>query len=224
MACAAFLDKGIILGYCFYTDVHHERCREYIESTEADLHTTKQVEDIFENARERIVQTHRRAITGFIRWLTREYAGTLTEDDITAIQDHIDREENPAWRYLLDFFQDKAGNEVHPIARALRELARDIEQLAEERNEELQPQILGWIRLETYPDLEESLSSLFEADTEDYWIVVDAHDLARYVEGPTELATTNPSDFDDEGVREEILTNTAIDEIELVFVARSYTP
>lgn len=224
MAGAAFLDKGIILGYCFYTDAHHVKCEDYIESSDVEFYATKQVEEIFQNAKGHIVRKHRRAITQFIQWMNREYAGTLSADDIAEIQDRIDREANPAWRYLLDFFQDTSGSEVHPVTKTLREIARDIEQLAEERNEELQPLILGWIRLETYPDLKESLRSLFEADAEDYWIVVDAHDVARHVEGTTELATTNPSDFDDEDIREEILTHTAIDEINLVFVARSYTP
>ena len=102
MADSAFLDKGIILGYCFYTDTHYVRCREYIESTGAELYATKQVEDIFQNAKEHIIKRHRRAITEFIRWVKTEYSGALTSADISEIQNHIDRGDNPAWRYLLD--------------------------------------------------------------------------------------------------------------------------
>lgn len=224
MADSAFLDKGIILGYCFYTDTHHVRCSDYIESSDAELYATKQVEDIFQKAKEHIIKKHRRAITEFIQWLNREYSGTLTSDDIAEIQDHIDRRANPAWRYLLDYFEDKSGREVYPVTKKLRQIIRDIEQLAEERNEKLQPKVLGWIRFEGYPELEDHLSSLFEKDEEDYWIAVDAHDLGLHVDGTTELATNNPSDFDDDAVREEILTHTAIDEINLVFVSRSYSP
>lgn len=224
MADSAFLDKGIILGYCFHTDTHHVRCREYIESTDAELYATKQVEDIFQKAKHYIIKTHRRAITDFIRWVKREYSGTLTSENIAEIQGHIDSGENPAWRYLLDYFEDKSGEEVYPVSKNLRQIARDLEQLAEERNEELQPKILGWIRFLRYPELKDDLSSLFEKDEEDYWIAVDAHDLGLNVEGTTELATNNPSDFDDDIVREEILTHTAIDEINLVFVSRSYSP
>lgn len=224
MADTAFLDKGIILGYCFYTDVHHEKCREYIESTDADLYATKQVEEIFANAKDSIVKTHRRALTDFIRWVKMEFAGTLSPEDISSIQNHVNRDENPAWRYLLDFFEGKSGERVYSVNKGLRQVARDIEQMAEERNDELQPKILGWIRIEGYPELQDDLHSLFERDEEDYWIAVDAHDVALNVEGTTELATNNPSDFDDEIVREEILTHTAIDEITLVFVSRSYSP
>lgn len=224
MADNAFLDKGIILGYCFYTDTHHVRCRDYIESTNAELYGTKQVEDIFQNAKEDIIYKHRRAITNFIRWVKREYSGTLTSEDITEIQNNIDREENPAWRYLLDYFDDKSGQDIYPVTKNLRQIARDLEQMAEERDEELQSKVLGWIRFEKYPELKEDLSSLFIKDEEDYWIAVDAHDLGRNTDGTTELVTTNPSDFGESAVQEEIATHTAIDEINLVFVSRSYSP
>lgn len=224
MADSSFLDKGIILGYCFYTDTHHVRCRDYIETTDLELYATKQVEDIFQKAKDYIIKKHRRAITEFIRWVKREYSGILASADIAEIQGHIDRVENPAWRYLLDYFEDKSGEEVYPVSKNLRQVVRDLEQLAEERNEELQPKILGWIRFARYPELEDDLSSIFEKDEEDYWIAVDAHDLGLNMDGTTELATNNPSDFDDNEVRNEILTHTAIDEINLVFVSRSYSP
>lgn len=224
MADSAFLDKGIILGYCFYTDTHHDRCRNYIESADAEFYATKQVDEIFQKAKDHIINKHRRAITHFARSVTQEYSGTLTRQDIEEIQEQIDRHENPAWRYLLDYFNNKSGEDVFPVVKNLRQVARDLEQLAEERNEELQPKIFGWIRFAGYPDLKDDLSSLFERDEEDYWIAVDAHDLGLNVDGTTELATNNPSDFDDDEVREEILTHTAIDEIKLVFVSRSYSP
>lgn len=224
MADSAFLDKGIILGYCFYTDAHHVRCRDYIESTNAELYATKQVEDIFRKAKDAIIKKHRRAITDFIRWMKQEYSGTLTSQDIAEIQSHIDRGENPAWRYLLDYFGEKSGEEVYLVSKNLRQIVRDLEQMAEERNEELQSKMLGWIRFANYPELKDELSSLFGKDVEDYWIAIDAHDLALNLDGTTELATNNPSDFDDDAVREEILTYTAIDEINLVFISRSYSP
>lgn len=224
MADNAFLDKGVLLGYCFYTDTHHIRCREYIEATDADLYATKQVQDIFDKAKDRIIQDHRRAITDFIRWVKQEYSGTLSEPDITEIQEAIDRGENPAWRYLLDYFEGKSRKELYPVLKDLRQVTRDIEQLAEERNAAIQSKIFGWIRLTDYPELEDDLRALYERDEEDYWIAVDAHDVGLIIDGTTELATNNPSDFDDDAVREAILEHTAIDEITLVFVARSYSP
>ena len=224
MSDNAFLDKGVILGYCFYTDTHHLRCKNYIESTGTDFYATKQVEDIFQKAKDHIIRKHRRAITDFIRWMKAEYSGTLTQEDITEIQGHIDRYENPAWRYLLDYFEDKSGKQVYPVNKNLRQLVRDFEQLAAERNEELQPNIYGWIRFAEYSDLRDDLRSLFRKDEEDYWITVDAHDVGLNIDGTTELATNNPSDFDNDTIRKEILEHTAIDEINLIFVSRSYSP
>jgi len=160
MAANAFLDKGIILGYCFYTDAHHEKCKEYVDSGDADLYATKQVEDIFQNAKDHIIKTHRRAITDFIRWIKQHYSGALSSTDVVEIQDKIDRENNPAWRYLLDYFEDKSGENAYSVSKNLRQIARDLEQLAEERNNELQPKILGWIRLASYPELKNDLKSL----------------------------------------------------------------
>ena len=115
MADGAFLDKGVILGYCFYTDTHHVRCRDYIESSDAEFYGTKQVEDIFQKAKDNIIKGHRRAITNFIRWVNGEYSGTLTSEEIREIQANIDRGKNPAWRYLLDYFNDKSGEKVYPV-------------------------------------------------------------------------------------------------------------
>jgi len=223
MADTAFLDKGIILGYCFYTDAHHVKCEDYIESSDAEFYATQQVEDIFKKAKDHIIKKHRRAIVRFIRWLQQNYSGTLTSGDVAEIRGHIHRDGDAPWRYLLDYFDDKSGTQIYPVTRSLRQISRDIEQLAEQRNARIQPKVLGWIRLATYPELKEGLSTLFEKDEEDYWIAIDAHDLGLNVDGTTELATTNPSDFGDDVVQEEILTQTAIDEINLVFVSRSYS-
>lgn len=225
MADNAFLDKGVILGYCFFTDTHHVVCKDYIESSSADFYATKQVEDIFNNKKESIIESHRQAILDYISRLRSEgYSGPLDESDIEEIQESIDREDNPAWRYLLDYFENNAGIDAYRVMKNLREIIRDVEQLAIQRNEDLQPRVNGWIRLSTYPDLEESLSTLLSKDEEDFWIAVDAHDLGVHLDGTTELATNNPRDFDDEVVKEEIFEHTSIDEIRLVFVSRSYRP
>jgi len=70
-------------------------------------------------------------------------------------------------------------------------------------DEEIQPKIFDLVRFETYPELKNDLISLLKKDGEDYWIAVDVRDLGRYVDGTTELATNNPSDFDDDVVRKK---------------------
>lgn len=224
MADNSFLDKGVVLGYCFLTDTHHVKCADYIESENAEFFATKQVEDIFRKTKKRIIKNHRRAIFDFIAKINSHYSGSLSSSDIEEIQEMVDRYENDAWRYLLDHFEGREGEELYVVTKKLREIVRDMEQMAQERNEYLDSIVLGWVRYSTYPEMEDKLESLLEQDPEDFGIALDAHDVAKHLEGTTELATNNPSDFDDDNVRAEILENTDIDDIQLVFVSRDYSP
>lgn len=83
---------------------------------------------------------------------------------------------------------------------------------------------MDWLVLERHDTVREHLTTLRERDPEDLEIAIDAHDLASTLGGETELATTNPRDFDDDRVRAEIFEHTAIDAIRLVFVPKTYTP
>ncbi|WP_424015498.1 hypothetical protein ACOZ35_05845 [Halorubrum xinjiangense] len=106
----------------------------------------------------------------------------------------------------------------------LREVIREIEQRAEARKETLYSTFQGWLRLSSHESVQDELTQLRAQDEEDFWIVIDAHDVAANVSCETELATTNPAEFADDQIREEILGATAIDSIELVFVSSEYSP
>lgn len=220
----AVLDKGVILGYCFFSDPHHTRCVQYLDFPETDYYTTKEIEDIFEIKKDNIINRHRKAILRHVQLITDEYDEELTEEDIERIQSRIDRRSNDAWRYLLDFYQGKEGETVYQIARTLRSIVRDMEQRAEERRETLYPHLLGWLRIDAHEDIQDELEPLRRRDEEDFWICIDAHDIAANVTGETELATNNPSDFGHADIEDLILEVTAIDNIEYIFVSLTYEP
>lgn len=220
----AFLDKGVLLGYCFFADPHHTVCREYLESNCRDYYTTKQIENIFSEKKAEIVRNHRSSILENIRTVKSNYDGSLSESDVEDIQNGVDRTDNDAWRYLVDFYDDAAGTSVYEVTEELRTVARDVETRAADRKEELYRRFQSWIRIASHEQVQEKLDSLRERDEEDFWVCIDAHDVAANVEGATELATNNPSDFAHEEIRSSILEHTAIDSIRLVFVSREYTP
>lgn len=223
MSANSFLDKGIILGYCFFTDPHYKRCREYIHSGDTDYFATEQVEDIYPNAKKHMVRKHQQAILNHIRDIKRNYSGSLTESKIQDIKESIDTYDNPSWRFLQDYYDGKEGETVYNITEGLRDIQQEIEQTAEKRKSELYPMLQGWIRFAQHEDVQENLSGLKAEDEEDFWICIDAHDLAASIEGKTELATPNPADFGENGYQDEILEYTAIDSIRIVAISRDRT-
>lgn len=232
----AVLDKGLILGYCFFSDPHHERCLEYIDFEETDYFTTRQIEEIYHRKHQDIIRTHRRAILDHARNVTDGYGGTLHEEDIQEIRAGIDRGNTPAWRYLLDFYRGRTGQDVYVVTKELRNLARDLEQRAEQRKEVLYAELQSWLRIDSHEAVQEQLEPLRQRDEEDFWVCIDAHDIAANIAGDTELATTDPKDFgaelvgsdsshvEIETMDELILAVTALSNIEFVFVSRSYEP
>lgn len=223
MSDNSFLDKGIILGYCFFTDPHYKRCREYIHSGDTDYFVTEQVEDIYPNAKKHMVRKHQKAILHHIRDIKGSYSGSLTESKIQNITESIDKYNNPSWRFLQDYYDGKEDETVYSVTEGLRDLQQEIEQIADKRKSELLPMLQGWIRFAQHEDVQENLSGLKAADEEDFWICIDAHDLASSIDGETELATPNPADFGKSGYRDEILEHTAIDSIRIVAVSRDRT-
>jgi len=224
MADNVFLDKGVILGFCFFTDPHHRECRKYLFSGQTEYYATEQVENIFRDAKDSIIEEHRKQVLRNIQQVKVNYQGELSESDIKEIQSEIDRDENSAWRYLEDFYENKAGRDVYEVTDELREVIREIEQRAEARKETLYSTFQGWLRMSSHESVQDELTKLRAQDKEDFWIVIDAHDVAANVPGETELATTNPAEFADDHIKEEVLGATAIDSIQLVFVSRDHSP
>jgi hypothetical protein len=78
MADNAFLDKGVILGFCFFTDPHHRECRRYLFSGETEYFATEQVENIFRNAKDSIIEEHRSRVLRNIQQVKANYQGELS--------------------------------------------------------------------------------------------------------------------------------------------------
>lgn len=225
MADNAFLDKSIILGYVFLSDPHHIVCREYIDTEETDFYATQEVMDIYHRRRENFIKEHQEAVLRHTQYVTRNFEGELTTRDIDEIRANIDRMTNPAWRYLEDFYSGRVGDSTYSVTKNLRDTIRDLERRADSRHKSITDRIFGWIRFSTYSELQEQLQILVDrGEEEDVRIILDAHDVASYVDGSTELTTANPKDFDDPEVKAVIDEHTNIDHIELVFVSRDYEP
>lgn len=225
MSVNAFLDKGVVLGYCFLVDPAAKECRRYVLTEGKQLYVTEHVERVFERKRDDILERQRDGVLSHCRELRTGYSGMLSEEDITQLRTEIDRYENDAWRYLEDYYGGKAGESVKAIDRELRGLVRQLEKLAKRRREELYGRLINWLRVQDYSgdeyDLHSRLSGLKSEDrTDDFQIVLDAHDVGVVCDGPTELATNNPKEFADDAYGEQILTHTKIDRIELLFESR----
>lgn len=172
MADNAFLDKGIILGYCFLVDPHHRRCHEYIHSGPENFIVTDEVRGIYPSKKEALIERHQTAILDHVRRLKIEYSGNLSQNDVDEIREGIDKYENPAWRYLDEFYEGKEGKSVYEVSERLRDIQQEIEQLSEQRKEVLYPLLQGWIRWETHEAVQTTLAGLREDDEEDFWICI----------------------------------------------------
>lgn len=216
----SFLDKGILLGYCFLLDPHHEVCRKYIHSGPEDYYTTQQIEEIVRKKKEQLIKSHRAEILDHVREIRRNYSGTLDQQDIEEIRSNIDEYSMDSWRYLRDFYDKLPSRNVYELTEKLRSIAAEIEKLADRRKSRLFEMLNQWIVVGTYEGVREELEPLRQRDEEDFWVILDAHDMASALEGTSHFATTNPADFDRDEIREAILKATDLDDIEIISVRR----
>jgi len=208
MSDAGFLDKGVLLGFCFRTDPHHARCREYLES-DVDPYITEEIDDAFERNRKRMEEDHTDAIRLHVKDLRDSpHEGVLGREDLRDIRENVLFEGNQVSEFLDRWYdsQTDSGITASELQDRLRYLARDIERRAYQRKEEFDDFVTTWDREDDYPEVRSALS---EMSAEDMFVCVDGHDLAVYLEVETELATTD-SDFVQEGREELILETTAL--------------
>lgn len=216
MGGSSFLDKGILLGYCFSIDAHHRECRNYLLMEELTSYYTQGVRDAFDENKERMIRDHRKEIFHHARFLEKSgFVGKLDGTELEKIRtDIISRSEYPnSWRYLADYYKKLEPTSVRQILKELREIAREIESNAHERLTEIEGVASLWKRSEDYPSVQTALGDIRQSKEEDLWICIDAHDLAERVDGHTELATTDFKDLIDRGRRELIIDNTSLDDV-----------
>jgi len=212
MAAAGFLDKSVLLGFCFRTDPHHARCRDYLED-EKDHYITEEIDDAFERNRKRMTESHADAIELHVKDLRDSpHSGPLGIHDLEDIRENVLYHGNDVSDFLERWYDETvdSGITISELEHRLRYLARDIERIAYQRKEEFDDLVLLWERADDYPDVKTALS---EMSAEDMFVCVDAHDVAVHLGEPTELATADESDFFENGREKLILDNTALDAI-----------
>lgn len=212
----AFLDKGIVLGFCFPVDLHHRECKTYLQSGSMEYYLTGHVESIYGAKRREKIKAHRNAVLKHARYVDRNYNSEMGPMDLRDVRRHLDRGGNEARAYLKAYYDGKQFANPADVVKDLREFARGMQSHVSERKEKFDELVEPWTRKEEYPDLEDYLASIRADKEEDFWICVDAHDLAARTQGETELATTDVDDLANENRRELIVENTAIDSVEAV--------
>jgi len=210
---ASFLDTGVVLGFCFRDDDHHYRCRQYIEDCESVLYISDHVEGEYLNRKPSLAEEIADDIFDHIAELKRSnYEGQLNSMDLAEIRQDMISRRNDAATSLRAFYQNELPNfvQIDVVTDRLRNLARDIEQLAEENQAWLLERTNIWSRENEYRDIKEALESI---PADDRRICIDAHDVVEETGQETELATTNPQDLVEDDARELVLSQTAISEI-----------
>jgi predicted nucleic acid-binding protein len=204
-----FLDTGVILGYTYTTDKHHDNCANYIEEVDYLLYVSDTVWNEYFGRSPTLAEQHSNAIFNHISELEdSDFEGQLDPLDIKTIRERVLDPDNNAYNYLYWFYQSEVSKYIpmDQLKKQLRELARGIETNAIKRRKTLEAEIEEtWERDEKYEDLDDDLSSIPKDDRE---ICIDAHDLAVEEGLVIELATTNPNDLVKNGHRSKILDNT----------------
>jgi len=212
MSETGFLDKSVLLGFCFRTDPHHALCREYLEA-DKEYYITEEIDRAFETNRERMTQNHSQSITLHIKDIRDSpHSGPLGMDDLQDIRENVLFSGNNVAEFLERWYElsVESGITASELEDRLRYFARDIERQAYRRKEEFDTLVTMWEREDDYPEVKEALSVM---SAEDMFVCVDAHDVAVHLDSTTELATADESDFIENGRETLILDNTALDEI-----------
>ena len=215
MSQNAFLDTGVVIAFCFLLDRHHRNCEDYLRERQDDgdnLYLSSEVEDEYSRKKSEIAEK----LSGQVLE-HRDFVGDSADDgqlgplDINELQRNLSRWGKEASGFLVQYYEEK-GNFVskEEILRELRDLSREIEKTAIERKQTVDSATEEWEKREEHPELHSLLSVIHGSDRH---ICIVAHDLACHADGETELATTNPNDFVDDGREELILEHTELDRI-----------
>jgi len=214
----AFLDKGLVLGFCFPVDLHHRKCRTYLGDESKEFYLTDHVDAIYEAKRREKIKEHRNAILKHVRYVDRNYDSEMGPMDLRDVRRRLDGRANDACHYLRDYYEGKQFANPRDVVADLREVARGMQSHVSERKDEFDDLVESWTREVDYPDLKGALGRIREDKEEDYWVCVDAHDLGERTAGETELATTDIDDLANEERRELIVGKTSVDSVAAVAV------
>jgi len=215
MCRAAFLDTGVVIGYCFLLDDHHRNCREYLaENEEFDLFVSETVQAEYDHAKQAVSSRLANAVRAHVRAIKRtDYEDELGPMELDRLQNRVLSRNNDAHQFLYEFYDEEVGNFVRKseLCERLRKMSRDIESFPLDRKRNLDAEVRVWSCEATYDGIEASLDAIPGTDRR---ICIEAHDLGCSTESHTVFVTVNPRDFVDDGREETILDATEIDEIE----------
>jgi len=212
----AFLDTGVVLGFCFTLDKHHLRCKGYVSDCNGDLFYSDTVESEYQNRRYGIIEElsdkvriHRGKI------LKSDYEGLLDQLDLKEIQDRFIHPQDDISTPLRDWYDD-LGNSitVEELTERLETLAREIEKYSMARKQALENNSTVWTTDEPVDEVYDGLwQDLDCIPGDDRKICLEAHDVT--VERGTEIAfaTVNPQDFVDDEADELVCSKTGICEV-----------
>lgn len=210
----AFLDKGLVLGFCFPVDLHHRKCRQYLEDGAIEFYLTEHIESIYGAKRREKIKEHRSAVLKHVRYIDSNFESEMGPMDLQNVRHRLNRRSNDASKYLKYYYEGKQFSNPQDIVEELREFARGMQSHVSNRKDEFDKLVETWTREEDYPVLEDSLRSIRDDKEEDYWVCVDAHDLGERTPGETELATTDIDDLANEDRKRLIIENTSIDSVQ----------
>lgn len=227
MGRTALLDKGVLLGFCFTVEHHHPKCREYLSAGDRTYYLTKDIEAVYHENRERILGNHAESIRKHVAFLRgMGYDTELTESDLEELRSWVVDENLESRRYLSDrYSQFPDGITVGEVVSILEDLEWDIEQAVIDKKSTFDEKILGWVRYDSYDgeeDGEDIQADLPSVSGEDLEVCLDGHDVARFTDRETELATTDIDDIYDN--RDEIEEATEIDAVIDVAVQEESLP
>jgi hypothetical protein len=208
----AFLDTGVVLGYCLTADLHHDPCRTYLGDEPDEIYSGAEVAAEYEATVPGVstryaddVRSHRERIADS------RFDGELGPRDLTEIERTLLSEENSMADVIGELYEELPQFlYVDTLTTYLTQLARDIEQMAVERKDRLDDVITAYWEQESGHGVVRQRLDIHEPDLS---ICIEGHDLGEHVGGDVELATANPTDFVRGGTRDQIVTHTTMTDV-----------
>lgn len=209
----AFVETGVLIGYCLLLDKHHHNCSSYIDGNSRDYYTSKEVKAEYNNTKTTVKSRLSSAVLDHVRDLKGDsHQGYLDQMDVREIRNNVLDKNNEAYRFLYNYYSNEVnmGVDKSKLEKKLRNIARDIDRSLMKRESQLMPKMAEWKQKGTHPSVETALSMIHNPDRK---FAVQAHDLADNNGGNTEFVTANPQDFVYNGRKKKVLNNTALDDV-----------
>lgn len=210
---SSFIETGVLIGHCVLLDPHHAKCKSYMDDSDLLVYTSNEVWDEYEDTKGKVTGRLSSAVLDHVRDVENQVSGEyLGPMDVSNVKKNVLYHGNDAYQFLYRYYDNVVNNGVQrgELEEDLREIARDIDRLVVSREEDLDSMVEYWEQIDDHKPVMSALSNIHNPDRA---FAVQAHDLAYHNNGHTEFATTNPSDFIDNGCKGTILSNTELNDV-----------